>query len=79
MSSNVFREQVKFEIHTRARCDRLQARDLMGVRNDPDHDGTVIQLSNCQTDPIYTDRSLVDDEVGELSGQRDLKPMVLPT
>lgn len=73
----MFREEVELEVDSGSRDDRFQARDLVGVGNDPEDKAVLVQLRHRQADAIDADGSLVNHEVGELRRKGDGETVIL--
>ena len=54
---HVFRDQVEFEIHFGPLGKPMGVRDFLGVRDDPDGEASLFNLSDSEADPIDCDRA----------------------
>ena len=73
----MLRQQIKLQIHPRPRYDRFQARDFVGVGDDPEDKPVLLQFGDGEADAIDADGAFVDHEMGELAGKRHGEAVVL--
>ena len=73
----MLRQQVKLQIHPRPRHDRLQARDFVGVGDDPEDKAVLVQLGDGDADVVDADRAFVNHEMGEFAGKGHGEAVIL--
>ena len=74
---DIFRDQIKLQVHSVSGLQLMQIRHVPGMRNDPVHKPIRMQLRDRQTNAAHRDRSFKHHVLRKRLRQLDLKPVIL--